>query len=142
MEIGGAMKNVLTCIASDYLWLFEKYGFRIIDSFWDPSFGGQGMVALSNGSIQIRFNSDRDQVIIEFFPQESGWPTDEFITVDLLYTRITGGFLDAAVVSENTTSFLYSRFDEILALFSGVDSEALISEFRKLKKERSKRLFG
>jgi hypothetical protein len=142
MEVGGTMRNILLCLATNFLWLFEKYGFRIIDSLWEPGFGGQGMVALSNGVLQIRLLTDRDKLSMEFSLLQHGWPKDEYVTVDLLYTRIEGGSMDSALVNEQTTRFLRARFDDILALFSDGKANELAAEFKRLKKERAKRLFG
>lgn len=136
------MKNVFLCLATNFLWLFEKYGFRIVDSLWEPGFGGQGMVALSNGLLQIRFLADRDKVNIEFSLLQRGWPKDEYVTVDLLYTRIEGRRVDSALVNEQTIRFLQDRFDDILVLFSDGKAEDIAAEFKKMKKERARHLFG
>lgn len=136
------MKKILLCLAESFLWLFESYDFWIFDSHWEPGFGGQAMIALSNGSIQIRFLTDRDQVYLEFSPIHSIWPDDEVVTIDLLYARIVGGFIDTAMVDSQTAGFLKAHFDDILALFSDSNVNDLITEFKKLKKERARNLFG
>ena len=100
------------------------------------------MVALSNGFLQIRLLTDRDKVSMEFSLLQRGWPKDEYVTVDLLYTRIEGGRMDSALVNDQTTHFLRTRFEDILALFSDGKAEDIATEFKRMKKERARRLFG
>ncbi len=135
------MKNILICIASHFTWLFEAYGFRLTNSHYDATFGGQGWVELEGHSMRIRFVSDREKVYPEFAPL-GGWPEGEGVTLDLLYRYLTGQYMDTAMVTDASCEFLKKRFGDILLLFSNGDTSELRAAFEKLKRERAKRLFG
>jgi len=70
------------------------------------------------------------------------WPDGEFISVDLLYSRIIGDFIDTAMMNEQTTGFLKEHFIDVIDLFQNSDGKELSEEVRQLKRERAKRLFG
>ena len=141
METHGTMKNVLFCIASHFVWLFEVYSFKLTNSEFDESFGGAGWVELTNQSLRIRFVSDRENVHVELAPLE-GWNEGEGVTVDLIYGHLTGQDTNTARVTEETTSFLKGRFEDIALLFSKNEPLELRSIFKELKKQRARRLFG
>lgn len=141
METGGAMKNLLICIATHFIWFFEKYNFRIVDSSFDPSFGGQGLITLKNTKITVCLVSDRDKIFIEFSPLK-GWEDHDGVTLDLIHQHILGKSIDTTMVTDETIKFLKDHFDSITTLFCDNDTEKLKSIFSKLKKERAKRLFG
>ena len=100
------------------------------------------MIKLSNETMYIRFSTDRHQVYAEFQPRLENWPDGEFISVDLLYSRIIGDFIDTAMMNEQTTGFLKEHFIDVIDLFQNSDGKELSEEVRQLKRERAKRLFG
>lgn len=99
------------------------------------------MILLSNQKLAIKFITDRDHLYLEFFPVNHCWPVDEFVTVDLLYTKITGKYIDSAMVNDSTTDFIRNNFESIKSVMN-TDLKNLLAELRKLKKERAKRLWG
>ncbi len=135
------MKNVLICIATHFIWLFEQYNFRIVDSSFDHSFGGQGSITLKNSRIIVNFVSDRDKVSLELSPIK-GWGDYPGVTLDLVYQHILGKSIDTTMITDETIQFLRDHFDSITTLFCDNDAENLKSIISKLKKERAKRLFG
>ncbi len=135
------MRNVLKCIAEHYIWLFECYEFRISNSEYHPSFGGQGLVELENASVRLRFVSDREKVFLEFGPKH-GWRDDEAASVDLVCWAIEGEYQGQAILTDSLNRFVRQRFDAIIELFSENGPDKLRSIFKTLKNQRSKMLFG
>ena len=141
METYSTMKNILNCIAEDFLWLFDLYNFRITNSVYNSSFGGQGMVELKNADIKICFVSDREKIYLEFSPIK-GWPEGDVVTIDLLYEKITGKSIDSAMLTDISITFIKGHFSAVISLFTENDPKELLSAFNKMKMERAKRLFG
>ncbi len=137
------MKDLLILLATKYLWLFETYRFRIVDSQCNTSFGGQGFIELENGVLRLRFIKDRGEPYVEVVPLLlPDWPEDSAITVDLLYQEIVGEIRDVTVVCNETTEFLRENFAAVSELFQGGSGESLHKRFSTLKSARAKRLFG
>ena len=126
VEAYSTMKNILNCIATHFLWLFELYNFRINNSEYNASFGGQGMVELKNATIKICFVSDREKIYLEFSPIK-GWPAGDVVTMDLLCELLTGQSIDTAILTDKSIKFVKDHFGDVISLFSENDLNELLS---------------
>ncbi|MCP4652655.1 MAG: hypothetical protein GY858_04650 [Candidatus Omnitrophica bacterium] len=123
------------------MWLFSDYGFKIRDSEYSPSFGGEGLIRLENEKIRIDLISDRDHAYFEFSPIE-GWEKGETVTYDIIRQLITNEVCDDTMISESQIVFLKANFPKIISLVASPQKNDLLFKIRQLERERAKRLFG
>ena len=140
--IGETMKKALYCIADRFMWLFEKYEFRITDSRCFPNFGGVGSVQLANPSMKVCFVVEAGDPVCLLFAPQNGWEDRDGVSVDIVYRRLTGKLDDEAFVTDATVAFLEKNFDAIQSLFADNDPGELRKDLKALEEDRANRLFG
>jgi len=133
------MRYVLEFLQNQFFWLFAE-GFKIVDSDYYDSFGGQGAIDLANDRFRISFRSDRDQVHVSIAPL----PMEGFegvVSIDLFVLDKTGELGDSRA-SESLSAYLRENLDEIASWFEGLSAEELIQKTTKLMGLRSKLFWG
>lgn len=133
------MKKILNFIINHCLFLFEKYGFRFIDSLYSKSFGGDAYITLESEIMKIRFTLDRGQFFIDFASSKkhkSSW-----YSIDLISQFITGRVELTSVIDSHYTHFFVENMAVIYDYFSEENVEETLNKLTKLAKERAKRLF-
>jgi hypothetical protein len=122
-----------------FLWRGARY--RIIDSAVSSSFGGDAYLTISSDEVRIRFVRDRGQLFLDLQPANPD--KREWYSIDLVRRLITGERLDSAELDAGYANFLRDSFAEIESRFA--DPERFPSteaELRKLKRKRSREMFG
>jgi len=59
------MYEILKKLVDEYSFLYKEFNFKIIDSLYTKTFGGDSYIILSNNQLQIRFTKDRGQLFIQ-----------------------------------------------------------------------------
>jgi len=134
------MKSVLQVLQNQFYWLFTE-GFRIVDSDFHESFGGQGSVDLASDQLKVRFASDRSQVDVSIAPPIPTKEFDNFIPIELFILDTTGRF-ENSFASESMSEFLHDKLEEIAAWFEAPSPDEFDDKLRRLEKMRAKFLFG
>ncbi|MGD2092869.1 MAG: hypothetical protein PVH61_42295 [Candidatus Aminicenantes bacterium] len=134
------MKVILTFILNHCLYLFEKYGFRFVDSLYSKSFGGDAYVTLESESMRMIFTYDRAQLLLEFSSKKK--KKSNLYSIDLISQFITGKVEYSALLDARYARFLLENMEKIVDAFSEENFEQTLTELNKLEKQRSKRMFG
>jgi hypothetical protein len=134
------MKKLLILLAESFEWLFSDYDFTIIHSEYSPSFGGEGLIRLTNSILRIDLISDRDSAFLEFSPI-GGWEVGETVTYDLIRELLTDEICDETTITASQIEFLRANFKKIISLFESPKTGETLKKIKTLKKERAKRLF-
>lgn len=122
-------------------WLFTEYGFRITNSEYSPTFGGEGVVRLENDTLRIELVSDRDRTFLEFSPKDG--LEGNTVTYDLIKQMLTKEVCDESImINASQIAFLHDNFPKIISLFSTTEKGDLLKKIKSMKKARAKRLFG
>ena len=140
METSKKMKDLLKFIDKNFMWLLSNFDFKIVDSEYYESFGGQGSIRLENSILCIDLISDRHQAYLEFSPIE-GW-NDESTSFDIIKQILTNEICDDSIISEEQIRFLRDNFKDILSLFSSTNKNDTLKKVKILEEKRGKRLFG
>jgi len=140
VETSEKMKKLLILLAENFEWLFSDYGFKIIHSEYSPTFGGEGVVSLTNSILRIDLVSDRHRAFVEFSPI-TGWKSGETVTFDLIKQLLTNEVCDETMITTSQIEFLKSNFEEIISIFESNKNMETLKKFKALKKERARRLF-
>ena len=134
------MKVILTFILNHCLYLFEKYGFRFVDSLYSNSFGGDAYVTLESDSMKMLFTYDRAQLLLEFASTKT--KKLRWYSIDIISQFITGKVEYSALLDDRYARFLANNMEKIVNAFSEENIERTLTELNKLAKETTKRMFG
>ncbi len=132
------MKRILNYLATAGSFLYEEYGCVISDSEYVDSFGGTGSVTLVNDNIELKFWLDRDRIFIDI----RGVARKKWYSMDILVALFTGQLPETAEMNECNTKFLNEHFSGIQNKFSSSEIEPTEYECDRLKKKRTKEMFG
>jgi len=83
VETGEKMKKLLNFLAEHFEWLLTEYDFKIANSEYSKTFGGEGLIRLTNSILQIDLVNDRDLTFLEFSPIK-GWKIGETTSYDII----------------------------------------------------------
>lgn len=134
------MKEILIFIINNCLFLFERYGFRFVDSLYSKSFGGDAYITIESEDIKMRFVFDRAQLLLEFSGKKAR--SNTWFSIDLISQFILGKIEGTSLLDERYAKFLVENMDVISDAFSEKKVESTIKELNKLARERAKRMFG
>lgn len=133
------MKEILIFIINNCLLLFERYGFRFVDSLYSKSFGGDAYITIESEDIKMRFVFDRAQLLLEFSGKKAR--SNTWFSIDLISQFILGKIEGTSLLDERYAKFLVENMDVISDAFSEKKVESTIKELNKLARERAKRMF-
>lgn len=134
------MKKILCFLAKDGSFLYEKEGFRIVDSAYIPTFGGTGFVILSDGVIDLRLELDRDRLLLDVRACRRA-SRNSWFGLDVVRQLLTGQ-TGSALLDRDNVAFLRAHLAELRLRFAEGSLVATEAALRQLEKQRSKRLFG
>lgn len=132
------MDDILKFLLKNCSYLYNSFGFRFVDSKVSDSFGGDALLVLANDSVQVRFVRDRGQLFFDLQPKGfKNW-----YSIDLIRAMVGNQEVFKSVMDEDNAIFLKSNFKAILNSFSQGRTKGTIEKLEKLKKVRSRQLFG
>ncbi|MBO1318287.1 hypothetical protein [Acanthopleuribacter pedis] len=118
-------------LANDFILILKDNSCRTTDSWFRPGYQDQGIIALEGDNLKMLFCTDKDELVIEFYPVESNdWPSDEYFTLDLLYPLITGEETGEDRVNPITVDYLKEKLDKIEYIFCQKNIKELLDSLR------------
>jgi hypothetical protein len=133
------VKRILAVLAQEGAPLYERLGFRIVDSEFIPTFGGTGSVTLCKDVVKLRLWLDRDRLFIDLGDARDrgklSWYSLDIVSELLLGTN-------GNTSGDDDLSFVIQNFAAIQERFSPAKSEETKAACELLETARSKRLFG
>lgn len=134
------MKAILIYIATYMSSIFKTYGVRFVNSEAMHSFN-DSYVDLAAEHFNIRIVNDRGQLFMDVQSKSDCKGDESWYSLDLVRSLLSGEILASAVLDEEYGKFLEDRFEDICKLFSDEKSGETITNLKKLRKERAKRMF-
>jgi hypothetical protein len=134
------MNEILKFLIKHCSFLYEKYGFRFIDSAISES-SKDASVILGAPDVNIRFCMERGQLLVEFQSNHFGRKNVySWYSIDVLRQLVTGEKECNALMDEENTNFLKDNIITILDLFSKQKVRDTISKLKQLERIRSQAL--
>jgi len=134
------MQTILIFILNHCLFLFDRYGFRFVDSLCSKSFGGDAYITLESENIKMRFTYDRAQLLLEFSTCKTH--KENWFSIDLIAQLVTGKVHSTSLLDDYYGQFLIKNMDAVSKAFLKENIESTLHELSRLAKERAKRMFG
>lgn len=134
------MDKILEYVKKHFSFLYENYKFKFIDTATSNSFGGEGVLLLSNEIIILKFINDKQQLFLDFqsvYDHKKQW-----YSIDLIRQLIFPEEKDHSLINKSNIKFLKENLDEILIKFSEPHLKDVLNKLENLKDERADRLFG
>lgn len=135
------MDEILKFLLNDLSFVYKIHEFRIVNSKSSNTFGGEGYLILRSNSLEMRIVNDRGQLFLDF-RHVSGKSTSDWYSIDLVNQLLTGNIRETAEMDGQYVSFLSEFLPEIVSVFDPTKIENTVSNLKKLKVVRAKRIFG
>ena len=134
------MNEILKFLMRYCSFLYEKYGFRFIDSAISES-SSDAAIILGSPDMNIRFCTERGQLLVEFQSNRYGKKNVySWYSIDVVRSLVTGEEGSNAVMDEENTNFFRDNVTTIISLFSKSNGKDTISKLKKLERIRAKAL--
>ena len=136
------MGEILRFIADFCGFLFERYGFRFVDSEVSASFGNAA-IYLTSPDLELRFIRDRGQLFLDFRSVHiDSRKTEAWYAFDIVRRLVTAKKTWDARMDEENAVVLRDHMDHIIRLFAADQAQGTVAELKKLERLRAKEVFG
>lgn len=135
------MNELLEFIIHNCSYLYEKYGFRIIDSQYTSQAGGSALIDFEGQNMRIRFIREYRQIFVDFQPLLAK-KNDRWYSIDLVNTLVTECEPKDSTMNEANTSFLRTNFSSIIEYFNKDNIDNTVNLLTVIQDRRTKRLWG
>jgi hypothetical protein len=135
------MRKILMFLATDGAFLYENHHCSIVASEYVSTFGGTGSVTLCNDVVELKFWLDRDRLCMQLRASDSK-SAKSWFSIDILRQLVTDQIIGTSEMDEENLDFLRAKFSDLQALFDSSNVSATEAACRKLKQQRTKRMFG
>ena len=135
------MDKILRFLLKHCSFLYKEYGYKFTDSRVSDSFGGDAFLALSSDSLKVRFCLDRGQLFFDFQSKHKNG-SNSWYSIDIVRQLVTKEESYFSLMDKENAIFLKRNIDKIHELFSNQQIKETTKELNKLKRIRSKKLFG
>lgn len=122
----------------DYL---GRLGFREVGSQVTDHNGGDSLVVMESDNLRLRFVQDRSQLFLDFQPVTTT-SQREWFSVDLIRRLYLGRRETSAVLDAGYAAFLRENLADLDARFAPASWPVTSKELKKLKRVRSREMFG
>lgn len=136
------MDQILRLLLEHLSFLYKDHEFRIVDSRHSRSFGGNGLIVLTDEIVMIRLVRDREQLFCDFKSYEDrrkklGWYSIEIVRHFLTSEDDFRSFLDL-----DNIQFIRDLIADIRRVFMPDNLAETHLELKKITRNRMKQLWG
>ena len=135
------MTELLKYIISYCTDLYEKFGFKIVDSVATSSFGGNGMVILESDEIKLKFIRDREQMFLDFLSKYDT-KKNNWYSLDLIRQLLTNEQKCHSLLNKDNGHFLKNNIARIIEIYKKPNAIATLQSLAILEKKRTKKMWG
>lgn len=130
------MDAILQALLDHYGFLYKEHSYRLVDSeYWD-SFGGNGYIALASPRLQVRFTRERSRTFLDFKEPTAG--EDGWQHYDLVYRLLTGVELPEGTWDDLDPAFLRENLTKIESLFDDSNLSATKRSIDEIIRSRTR----
>lgn len=136
------MNEILKFLIEFCSFLYERDGFRFIDSAVSKSFGNAAII-LGTSDLNIRFTRERGQLFADFKSNHYGKINAySWYSIDVVRQLITGENQYYSIMNEDNAIFLKENINKIISIFSEPNVQETIMRLKKLERIRAKKIFS
>lgn len=133
------VQQLLRLLADKLIFFFAENRYRLADSSVGKSYE-DSVVEWRGKKLSWRLVSDRSQIFLDCAPPSSN--AKQWFSIDLLIRLIEGRVVDTAELSDEYVEWLREHLDEVEARFEKGRLDETLGELKRLKKMRSREMFG
>lgn len=128
----------LAAVKKIFSYLFENYGFRLIEKAESESFGNSYAV-IESDDFRLQFIIDRGQSFVEISPYSE---PREWFDLNIMRAYILGTDSLQIESPEELSEFLKCNYKKIKDLFSSDNILTTVAQLKQLEKDRARRMFS
>ena len=134
------MDEILAFLVEYCANLYNKHGFRFVDSEVAPSFGNAAIL-LRNRNLEVQFIRDKGQLFLDFKSICEGQKV-RWYSLDLVRQMVTGETFYHSMLDDANGRFLRENLPTILGLFECNCISETVHALDALRVKRGAELFG
>ena len=135
------MDHLIRILLEHLSFLYKDHGFRIIDSLHTASFGGNGLIVLTDGIVIIRLTRDREQHFCHFKAHKDRHKKLGWYSIDIVRRFLTSEDANHTFLDSDNLQFVKDRLTDIRMVFEPTTLAETQLELKAIRRKRMKEMW-